>query len=121
MHGIITGEHYHDSGHQYGEQIKNGWSGACHRAGLPGRIREWVPKEKKKAKQVFVPEFTPHNLRHAWASWHYCVHKDLLLLKSDGDWSGINTVTVYAKLMPSVYREDIIKWWSSGPRIVPKA
>lgn len=67
-----------------------------------------------------MPEFTPHDLRHTWASWHYYVHKDLLLLKLDGDWSGINTVTVYAKLPLPVYREDIIKWWSSGPRIVPK-
>lgn len=119
VHGIITGERYHDSGRQYGGQIKNGWAGACQRAGLPGRIREWTPKGQNKAKRAFVPEFTPHDLRHTWASWHYCVHKDLLLLKSDGDWSSINTVTIYAKLMPPVYREDIIRWWRDGPRIIP--
>ncbi|OUJ13849.1 tyrosine recombinase XerC [Acetobacter okinawensis] len=115
--GTILGDRYHDSGRQYGGQIKNGWAGACSRAGLPGRIREWVPAGAKKTRTVFVPEFTPHDLRHTWASWHYCVYRDLLRLKSDGDWSNINTVTIYAKLMPPVYREEIVRWWGTGPAI----
>lgn len=65
---------------------------------------------RKASKELFVPDYTPHALRHTWASWHYCVHKDILRLKADGDWSNINTVTVYAKLMPPVYRKKIVKW-----------
>lgn len=116
----LIGERYHDAGRQYGGQIKNGWAGACRRAGLPGRVHEWVPAGSTKTKQRFIPEFTPHDLRHTWASWHYCVHKDFLRLKADGDWSNINTVTVYAKLMPPVYREEIIKWWGVGPDTLPE-
>lgn len=84
---------------------------------LPGRIREWISKGSKKAKAAFVPEFTPHDLHRTWASWHYCAYKDLVRLKSDGDWSNINTVTIYAKLMPEVYKDQIERWWRLGPSI----
>jgi integrase len=30
------------------------------------------------------PELTPHDLRHTWASWHYALNRDLLLLKVEG-------------------------------------
>jgi integrase len=42
------------------------------------------------------PEFTPHDLRHTWASWHYALHKDLIRLQQDGGWSTITLVTRYA-------------------------
>ncbi|MFT8431726.1 site-specific integrase [Acetobacter orientalis] len=113
----IIGERYHDAGRQYGGQMKRGWAGACRRAGFAGRIREWTPKGSKKVSSIFVPELTPHCLRHTWASWHYCVHKDILRLQSDGDWSDIGVVTEYAKLMPDAYKDDIIRWWSHGPNI----
>ncbi|WP_182356519.1 tyrosine-type recombinase/integrase [Komagataeibacter europaeus] len=117
-YGMDFGERYHDAGRQYGGQIKTGWAGACRRAGLPGRIREWIPKGRRVPKRVFVPDYTPHTLRHTWASWHYCVHQDILKLKADGAWSEIDTVAGYAKLMPANYREEIIRWWSYGPKIV---
>ncbi|MBV1833040.1 tyrosine-type recombinase/integrase [Novacetimonas pomaceti] len=117
-YGMGLGDRYHDAGRQYGGQIKSGWSGACHRAGLPGHMREWVPRGQKTARRFFVPEHTPHCLRHTWATWHYCVHKDLLKLQADGDWSEIKTVTGYAKLMPDTYRDEIIRWWSHGPDIL---
>lgn len=114
-YGQEFGERYHNSERQYGGQIKTGWAGACNRAGLPGRIREWVPKGSKIPKQVYVPDFTPHTLRHTWATWHYCVYRDLLRLKADGDWSDTDTVAGYTKLMPDAYREEIIRWWAHGP------
>ncbi|MBV1833102.1 hypothetical protein [Novacetimonas pomaceti] len=80
-------------------------------------MREWVPRGQKTARRFFVPEHTPHCLRHTWATWHYCAHKDLLKLQADGDWSEIKTVTGYAKLMPDTYRDEIIRWWSHGPDI----
>jgi integrase len=46
------------------------------------------------------PDYTPHDLRHSWASWHYAVHKDLLRLKQDGGWSSVALVERYAHLMP---------------------
>ncbi|MGO3517997.1 MAG: tyrosine-type recombinase/integrase [Acetobacter cibinongensis] len=117
VRGSIVGERYHDSGRQYGGQIKKGWAGACQRAGMPGHVREWVPRGKATVQQQYVPEITPHALRHTWASWHYCVHRDLLKLQADGDWSDIKTVTVYAKLMPEAYRSQIEAWWLHGPTL----
>ncbi|GAN72157.1 integrase [Acetobacter syzygii] len=115
--GSVIGERYHNSARQYGGQIKNGWAGACRRAGLPGRLREWIPAGQTSLQSCFVPDFTPHDLRHTWASWHYCVHRDLLRLQTDGAWSNINTVTIYAKLMPEAYKDQIERWWRDGPRV----
>jgi integrase len=49
-------------------EIKTAWRGARRRAKL-------------------APELTPHDLRHTWASWHYALNRDLLLLKVEGAWS----------------------------------
>lgn len=107
---------YHDSGRQYGGQIKSGWSYACKRAGLPGTVRRWTPKGAKREKEWFVPEITPHGLRHTWASWHYCIHKDIMRLQYDGGWSTVAMVSRYAKLMPDIYQDEIIQWWEHGPK-----
>lgn len=110
--GKELGDAYHDTGRTSGGQIKSAWASACKRAGLPGHERVWVPKGQKSQKRQFVPDITPHALRHTFATWHYCVHKDLLLLKEDGGWQTITMVTRYAKKMPDHYREQIIRFWS---------
>jgi len=48
-----------------------------------------------------VPELTPHHARHTYASWHYALHKDLLLLKADGGWASASQMERYAHLVPS--------------------
>ncbi|KAB8122422.1 site-specific integrase [Komagataeibacter medellinensis] len=106
---------YADRGRLSGGQIKSGWSYACRRAGFPGHMRVWVPKGQKKEKQFFVPDVTPHDLRHTWATWHYCVHKDIIKLRDDGGWSTISIVTHYAKKMPDAYRSEILNWWGAFP------
>ncbi|MFE8873973.1 tyrosine-type recombinase/integrase [Acetobacter persici] len=110
-----SNEAYHDTGRRYGGQIKSGWSYACKRAGLPGTVRRWTPKSARREKEWFVPDITPHGLRHTWASWHYCIHKDIMRLQYDGGWSTVAMVSRYAKLMPDVYRDEIIRWWREGP------
>jgi integrase len=72
---------YVDRGRSEGGQIKTAWHGALRRAGLD-------------------PDLTPHDLRHTWATWHYAVHRDLLLLKVEGGWSSVTLVERYAHLMP---------------------
>ncbi|MDF7673508.1 tyrosine-type recombinase/integrase [Acetobacteraceae bacterium ESL0709] len=94
---------YSDNGRTSGGQFKKGWAGACERAGMPGHYRECVPKGCRTVKREFVPEYTPHDLRHTWATWHYCLHRDLLRLKDEGGWETINIVTRYAKVMPEEY------------------
>ncbi len=102
-----------------GGQIKTAWATACRNAGLPGAWREWKDKHGKPHK-AFVPEITPHCLRHTWASWHYCVHRDLIRLKDDGGWSTISMVAHYAKKMPDAYRDEVLAWWAGGPAAVAR-
>lgn len=105
-YGKMT-EGYSDNGRTSGGQFKKGWAGACKRAGMPGRERFWTPKGEKRERCQFVPDHTPHDLRHTWATWHYCLHRDLLRLKEEGGWESISVVTRYAKVMPDVYAHEI--------------
>lgn len=85
------GAEYYDRERRGGGHIKTAWAGALRRSGLDG--------------------FTPHDTRHSWASWHYAIHKDLLLLKADGGWSSISMVERYAHLMPVDQRPEILSFW----------
>ncbi|GBQ64912.1 prophage integrase [Ameyamaea chiangmaiensis NBRC 103196] len=108
--GKEVGEGYYDTGRTGGGQIKSAWAYACKRAGLPGHDRVWTPNGERRPKRQFVPDLTPHAMRHTFATWHYCVHKDLLKLKEDGGWQTITMVTRYAKKMPDHYRTAIMAW-----------
>lgn len=98
---------YHDSGRTSGGQFKRGWAGACRRAGFTGRYRRWTPKGELSAKEQFVPNVTPHVMRHTWATWNYCLHRDPILLREMGGWKTLKMVEHYSKLMPAVYVEEI--------------
>lgn len=91
---ILTGRGvpYASRDRQGGGQIKTAWRRTLERAGLD-------------------PELTPHDLRHTWASWHYAVHHDLLLLKAEGGWSSVALVERYAHLLPAGHEAEIRRWW----------
>lgn len=110
------GRGYADKRRASGGQIKAAWSVACKKAGLPGHMRVWTPKGITKEKTVFVPDVTPHDLRHTWASWHYCLYRDILALKEDGGWATMGIVARYAKKTPDAYREEIRAWWGLSER-----
>jgi integrase len=93
-HGKVR-ERYADTGRRMGGQIGTAWATALRRAGLEG--------------------FTPHDMRHTWATWHYCVHRDLRGLMDEGGWQTVGMVVRYAKRMPDAYREEVIAWWQGGP------
>jgi integrase len=76
---------------EYGGQIKTAWRNALRRAELAG--------------------FTPHDLRHTWASWHYAIHRDLLRLKTEGGWSSVALVERYAHIMPAGHEDAIRAFW----------
>jgi integrase len=59
-----------------GDRIKKGFAGACKRAG--------------------IKNFTPHDCRHTWATWHYAKNRDLLALQRLGGWKTLAMVTRYA-------------------------
>jgi integrase len=81
---------YADTGGLYGGQIASAWRGACKRAG--------------------IADASPHTLRHTWASWHYAMHRDLMRLKSDGDWSTVSQTERYTKLVPGTMAPEIRKF-----------
>jgi len=91
---------YADKDRQGGGQIKTAWNGALRRAGLD--VNDGYPR------------LTPHDLRHTWASWHYAVHKDLLLLKKEGGWSSVTLVERYAHLLPAGQVVEIAAFWRVG-------
>jgi integrase len=90
------GRRYVDHERRYGGQIKTAWAGALRRANLN-------------------PEYTPHDLRHTWASWHYAVHKDPIRLKEEGGWSSVALVERYAHLLPAGHEEAIRAFLSHNP------
>jgi integrase len=92
---VVAAHAYHHNGRQAGGQIKTGWASACKRAGIAG--------------------FRPHDLRHTWATWHYCLHKDLLLLRNEGGWQSSDQVEIYAHKMPDAYRTQIESMLAGAP------
>lgn len=65
-----------------GARIERAFSGACRRAGLG----EYRPHKTKPDLKVFVPNLSPHDCRHTWATWHYTANRDLGALKKLGGW-----------------------------------
>lgn len=97
-----------------GGQIRTAWATACRLAGLPGDIVTIHRSDRDSDKATFKPKHSPHALRHTWATWHYAVNKDLLLLKREGGWSSVGLVERYAHLMPVGYEDDIRRVWGAG-------
>ena len=70
-----------------GGQIKTAFRGACKRAG--------------------IEDFSPHDCRHTWATWHYAANRDLIALMKLGGWKSERMVLRYAhinteQLAPSI-------------------
>lgn len=70
-----------------GGQIKTAFNGACRRAG--------------------IEDFSPHDCRHTWATWHYAANRDLIALMKLGGWRSERMVLRYAhvnvsQLAPSI-------------------
>jgi integrase len=110
---MVQGARYPDTDRESGGQIKRAWASACRAAGLPGRERAWTDAQGI-ARRQFVPEHTPHDCRHTWASWHYAVHRDMLRLKHEGGWATMAMVERYAHLMPAAYADEARAWMAAG-------
>ncbi len=108
----IAPDGYRSTGRAGGGQIKVAWAAAAAKAGLAGEWRSYYYTGRKHPQRRYHPQATPHITRHTWASWHYCVYKDLLRLRLDGGWETTAMCERYAKLMPDVYRSQIEQWWA---------
>jgi integrase len=111
------GEGYGKNGVNSGN-FRSAWHGAAERAGLAGKWREWAGKDGRNHR-AFLSDFTPYCLRHTYASWHYCVHKDLQMLRDDIGWTTTRMAERYGKRMSGAHRQDIIDWWEGKVSLDP--
>ena len=88
----LTSESKFGSG---GGQIKRTWGTAMKSAGITRNL-------------------TPHSMRHTWATWHFCVHKDVKQLQEDGGWKTLSQCARYLKLAPNGLRDEILAFWNGA-------
>lgn len=80
-----------------GGQIKTAWRGMLKRAG--------------------IDDFSPHDCRHTWATWHYRANRDLTALMELGGWKSASMVMRYAHVNTSHLAGSIGEiWGKSGER-----
>lgn len=79
-----------------GGQIKTAFNGACRRAG--------------------ITDFSPHDCRHTWASWHYAANRNLPALMELGGWSSEKMVLRYTHINVAHLAQSIaaLPWGNSG-------
>lgn len=77
-----------------GGQIKTAWAGMLRRAG--------------------VTDFTPHDCRHTWATWHYRANRDLTALMELGGWKSAAMVMRYAHVNTSHLAGSIGAVWEDS-------
>lgn len=83
-----------------GGQIKTAWRGMLKRAG--------------------IEDFSPHDCRHTWATWHYRANRDLTALMELGGWKSAAMVMRYAHVNTSHLAGSIGEiWGKSGDRGQP--
>jgi len=70
-----------------GGQIKTAFKGACKRAG--------------------IVNFTPHDCRHTWATWHYAANRNLRALMELGGWKSEGMVMRYTHVNADHLRASI--------------
>lgn len=84
---------YEDRGGEGGGQIKTAWAGMLKRAGLA--------------------DFTPHDCRHTWATWHYAANRDLRALMELGGWKSVEMVLRYAHVNTSHLAPSMARIWGN--------
>jgi integrase len=114
---------YADTGGLHGGQIGTAFSSACRRAGFAGteriatrtvrrplasgEVSEW----RQTIKHWTPADVTPHTLRHTWASWRYCYHRDLVRLREEGGWASTALAERYTKLCPPELLPEVLAVW----------
>jgi integrase len=95
---------YEDREGEGGGQVKTAWAGMLRRAG--------------------ISDFTPHDCRHTWATWHYMANRDIRALMELGGWKSPDMVIRYAHVNTSHLAPSINKIWGkdgeTANRVGPK-
>jgi integrase len=73
-------------------------------------------------KHAKITDFTPHDCRHTWATWHYAANRDMLGLMRLGGWKSHEMVARYAHVNPDDLAPSIQGFWGeSGEAPATKA
>jgi integrase len=86
-----VGEPYVNRGGVGGGQVKTAWAAMLRRAG--------------------ISDFTPHDCRHTWATWHYRANRDIAALMEIGGWKSAQMVMRYTHLNASHLASSIDQIW----------
>lgn len=104
----------------YGGRLK---SGRMRPVGPPYADREGVGGGQVKKgwavmlKAAKITDFTPHDCRHTWATWHYMANRDLGALMSLGGWKSVTMVMRYAHTNTAQHASGMeAAWRLSGDR-----
>jgi integrase len=81
-----------------GGQIKTAWAGMMKRAGLS--------------------DFTPHDCRHTWATWHYMANRDINALMTLGGWKTPAMVFRYTHINTSHLAPSQNRLWGDEVGII---
>jgi integrase len=84
-----------------GGQVKTAWAGMCKRAG--------------------VEDFTPHDCRHTWATWHYRANRDVQALMALGGWKTPAMVFRYTHVNASHLAPSQAEIWGNRGEQAPGA
>lgn len=69
-------------------------------------------------KRAGIENFTPHDLRHTWATWHYRANRDLIALQQLGGWESLDMVQKYAHVDAETHRvgaDKLGEIWGNAP------
>ena len=65
-------------------------------------------------RRAGVENFTPHDCRHTWATWHYAANRDLLTLMQLGGWKSLAMVERYAHVNSAHLAPSIKRMWKNA-------
>jgi integrase len=84
-----------------GGQVKTAWNGMLKRAG--------------------ISDFTPHDCRHTWATWHYIANRDIGALMRLGGWKTPAMVFRYTHINASDLAPSQARLWGNDGEQVSQA
>jgi integrase len=86
-----VGQPYAERGGAGGGQVKTAWKNMLKRAG--------------------ITDFSPHDCRHTWATWHYAANRDITALMQLGGWKSPAMVMRYAHVNADHLSPTIDRIW----------
>jgi integrase len=68
---------------------------------------------KSMLKRAGMSDFSPHDCRHTWATWHYAANRDITALMQLGGWKSPAMVMRYAHVNAEHLSPTINRLWGT--------